>query len=195
MSFLDSNYWNSRYIDGHTGWDIGYVSTPIKEFIDQLENKNLKILVPGAGNAYEVGYLFENGFYNTHLLDFSKKAVENFIGHFPDFPTSNIHIQDFFEHKGSYDLIIEQTFFCAIDPQLRSDYVEKMHDLLKDDGKLVGLLWDDPMFSERPPYGGDPEEYYELFGGKFKLKVMETAYNSIPQRRGRELFIELEKTS
>ncbi len=193
MTFLDSDYWNTRYIEGHTGWDIGYVSTPIKEFIDQLENRDIKILVPGAGNAHEVGYLFERGFYNTHLLDFSKKAVENFIGYYPNFPKSNIHIQDFFDHKGTYDLIIEQTFFCAIDPQLRADYVEKTYDLLKDNGKLVGLLWDDPMFSDRPPYGGGKNEYELLFGDKFRILNMDIAHNSIPQRKGRELFIELEK--
>jgi hypothetical protein len=193
MSLLDSDYWNTRYLEGNTGWDIGYVSTPIKEYIDQLDNKDLKILVPGAGNAHEVGYLFESGFYNTHLLDFSKKAVENFVSHYPDFPKSNIHIQDFFSHVGSYDLIIEQTFFCAIDPGLRPDYVVKCHDLLSENGKLVGLLWDDPMFNDRPPYGGNSNEYHKLFAGKFELNIMQTAYNSIPPRKGREVFINFTK--
>lgn len=41
------NYWTERYGKGETGWDIGHVSTPIKEYVDQLEDKELKILIPG----------------------------------------------------------------------------------------------------------------------------------------------------
>ena len=35
---LDSNSWNQRYISKNTGWDIGFVSTPIKDYIDQINN-------------------------------------------------------------------------------------------------------------------------------------------------------------
>ena len=62
-------YWSSRYAEERTGWDIGHPSTPLKEYIDQLQNKNLKILIPGAGNAYEAEYLFEQGFKNVYVLD------------------------------------------------------------------------------------------------------------------------------
>ena len=37
------NYWEERYQKGETGWDAGQITTPIKEYIDQLTNKNLKI--------------------------------------------------------------------------------------------------------------------------------------------------------
>ena len=50
------NYWEERYQKGETGWDAGKITTPIKEYIDQLTNKNLKILIPGAGNGYEFDY-------------------------------------------------------------------------------------------------------------------------------------------
>ena len=49
---------------------------------------------------------------------------------------------DFFDHAGVYNLIIEQTFFCALDPSLRGSYVEKMHSLLADGGKIAGVLFD-----------------------------------------------------
>ena len=51
-------YWSKRYKEERTGWDIGFPSLPLKTYIDQLENKDLKILIPGAGNAYEAEYLF-----------------------------------------------------------------------------------------------------------------------------------------
>lgn len=193
MNVLDADYWNQRYLEGQTGWDIGYISTPIKEYIDQLRDKTSSILIPGAGNAYEAGYLHDLGFENVHILDLSQKAIENFIDKYPGFNNNHIHQEDFFDHRGNYDLIIEQTFFCAIDPTLRERYVEKVRTLLKDRGKLVGLLWDDPMFSDRPPFGGSTKEYGELFKNDFHISVMEKAYNSIAPRRGREVFIKFDK--
>jgi len=72
-----ANYWNQRYIKNEIGWDIGEASLPIITYINQLKQKNLKILVPGAGNAYEAGYLFTNGFSNVFLLDWAEKALDN----------------------------------------------------------------------------------------------------------------------
>ena len=54
---LNSNYWQTRYLNAETGWDLGKVSPPLQAYIDQLSSQNLKILIPGAGNAYEAEYL------------------------------------------------------------------------------------------------------------------------------------------
>lgn len=190
---LDSSYWDTRYKEGNTGWDIGHISTPLKAYIDQLTRKNLRILVPGAGNAYEVIYLWENGFRNVHLLDFSETATNNFINFHPLFPVEHVHTEDFFNHKATYDVILEQTFFCAIDPNLRESYVDRSFELLKTGGRIVGLLWDDPMNQDRPPFGGSKEEYRQLFISKFKLEIIEDCYNSIKPRQGRELFFKFIK--
>ena len=58
---LDQDFWSKKYQSNQLGWDIGAVSTPIKEYIDQLKAKDISILIPGAGNAYEAAYLFEQG--------------------------------------------------------------------------------------------------------------------------------------
>ena len=68
MKKLNKEFWEHRYEQGDIGWDIGYISTPLKEYIDQLKDKELKILVPGAGNAYELIYLVENGFSNVFVI-------------------------------------------------------------------------------------------------------------------------------
>lgn len=193
MHRLDSTYWNKRYLDEDTGWDIGNVSTPLKVYFDQIENKNLKILIPGAGNSYEAEYLFNNGFNNVFVLDFSPIAIANFKQRIPGFPEHHIICENFFEHQGIYDLIIEQTFFCAIDPEQRKSYVNKTHELLEDSGKIVGLLFDDQLNNSKPPFGGCKEEYKKLFEPYFSIDIMERAYNSISPRSGRELFIKLIK--
>ena len=94
-------------------------------------------------------------------------------------------------HQGKYDLIIEQTFFCALDPLHRSAYAIKMNELLSKSGKLVGLLFD-RSFVSGPPFGGSEEEFRKLFSQHFRLKTMERCYNSIEPRKGSELFINLE---
>ena len=33
---LDSNSWNDRYLSNNTGWDVGYITTPLKDYFDQL---------------------------------------------------------------------------------------------------------------------------------------------------------------
>ncbi len=65
---LDEKFWDSRYQSENTGWDIGQISTPLKAYFDQLDNKKLKILIPGGGNSYEAEYLFEKGFKNVYVV-------------------------------------------------------------------------------------------------------------------------------
>ena len=38
METLDKNYWEERHQNNDTPWHIGLVSTPIKEYIDQIKN-------------------------------------------------------------------------------------------------------------------------------------------------------------
>lgn len=190
--FLSDEFWNKRYLDGSTGWDLGAISPPIRAYVDQLENKQLKILIPGAGNGHEVSYLHKSGFNNVHVLDFAPLAIETFLEKHSDFPVANAHTSDFFKFTGTFDLIIEQTLFCAIDPKLRSKYAEKSASLLRKGGKLVGVLFN-REFEGGPPFGGDKSEYLETFAPFYTKLSMEECHNSIEPRRGSEVFIKLEK--
>ena len=192
MKFGES-YWNTRYKEGTTGWDIGHISSPLKAYINQLEDKSLKILIPGGGNSYEAEYLFKKGFKNVTILDISETALRNVQNRVPNFPKSLLILQDFFEFEGSFDLIIEQTFFCALDPILRKEYAKKMHSLLKPKGKLMGVLFDFPLTQDGPPFGGSKEEYLTYFNPYFTIEILERCYNSIPPRDGRELFFKVLK--
>ena len=188
MTELNQIYWNNRYLCNDFSWDIGDISLPLKTYFEQLTNKELKILIPGAGNAHEAEFLFKNDFKNVFVLDFANEPLQNFNRRLPDFPQEQLINQDFFEHHGKYDLIIEQTFFCAINPKLRKLYVQQMQQLLKPNGKLVGLLFDDALNLEKPPFGGNLVEYTALFSTSFSIKKMERSNNSIQPRENRELF-------
>jgi SAM-dependent methyltransferase len=185
---LNKNYWEERYQNNETGWDVGEIATPLKEYIDQLTDKSAKILIPGAGNSYELEYLVSQGFTNVFVLDYAQSPLDNIQKRISTFPKDHLICADFFEHHDTYDLILEQTFFCALDPSLRKDYVQKMHSLLKPNGKIAGLLFQFPLTEVGPPFGGSKVEYVALFEKYFTFKTLETAFNSIKPRLEKELF-------
>jgi SAM-dependent methyltransferase len=192
---FDESYWTGLYKKDRIGWDAGSITTPIKEYIDQLGDKNIRILVPGCGNGHEVKYLYDKGFTNVTVLDLSSEPFENLAPQCPDWSADSFVVGDFFDHGGTYDLIIEQTFFCALNPSLRQAYANKMHELLAEEGKLVGVLYGIPLGIDDPPFGGAKEEYVGFFEDQFKFDVFDNCYNSIKPRAGNELFINLKKVS
>ncbi|MBO9701357.1 MAG: methyltransferase domain-containing protein [Sporocytophaga sp.] len=192
---LNKEFWDQRYVSNDTGWDASNITTPIKDYFDQLDDKdkNLRVLVPGCGNAHEAEYVFRSGFKNVFVADISAFPLENFKKRVPEFPAEQLLHVDFFLLKDSFDIIIEQTFFCALDPKLRPEYAAKMAELLKPGGRLVGVLFNDTLNNDKPPFGGTKEEYISYFRPYFEIKYFETCTNSIPPRAGRELFIYLIK--
>ncbi|MGO4904155.1 methyltransferase domain-containing protein [Flavobacterium sp. W20_MBD1_R3] len=191
---LDSAYWEAQYEAKTTGWDLGQVSPPIKAYMDTVDNKKSRILIPGCGNSYEAEYLLKQGFSNITVIDIAPTPVGVLKEKFKKNPNIQIVLGDFFEHQGKYDLIIEQTFFCALPPTMRQKYVWKMHQLLAEEGILAGLLFN-RMFESGPPFGGSKEEYEKHFAAAFDFTKMNISENSITPRANSELFIELNKNS
>lgn len=190
---MNKDFWSQRYRNNNTGWDIGSISTPLKEYIDQLENKDLRILIPGAGNSYEAEYLFNKGFKNIIVCDIASEPLQNLKSRVPDFPEHQLIQKNFFDLEDNFDLILEQTFFCAIPVAKRPDYAEKVFQLLSENGKISGLFFDFELKPDGPPYGGSKEEYLTYFSPYFKIDIFERCYNSIPPRQGNELFFKFRK--
>ena len=160
---LDKTYWENQYLSKTTGWDLGEIAPPIKSYIDNLPKK-----------------------------DIAPTLVNNLKNKFENNANITIILGDFFEHQGSYDLIIEQTFFCALPPTMRQKYVWKIHQLLQEDGLLSGLLFN-REFEIGPPFGGNSQEYKALFQNAFHIKTFDEANNSMSKRQDTELFVEFQK--
>lgn len=187
------SYWNERWQRGETGWDIGSAAPAIVRFMETYPDKDAAILIPGCGNAYEAEALAANGFRNITLLDIAPKAVAQLREKFAHLSQIQVLEGDFFRHEGCYDLILEQTFFCAIPPERRPEYVRKTASLLRDGGRLAGVLFHKIFEKQGPPFGGQEAEYRTLFSPYFHISKMEPCSNSIPPRAGSELFINLVK--
>lgn len=185
--FLSAEYWNQRYMNNAAQWDLGKISPPLKAYFDQLPNKDISILIPGAGNSYEAIYLLEQGFTNITVIDIALAVIQPLQEKYKNQTAIQFVQTDFFNWEAQYDLIVEQTFFCALDPDLREKYVAKMATLLAENGKLIGLLFN-REFQGGPPFGGDRNIYHQLFEKYFQIDRMDSCYNSVAPRAGTELF-------
>jgi SAM-dependent methyltransferase len=167
---------------------------PLVSLINSLENKDAKILIPGCGSAYEAEYLISKGFTDVTLIDISETASTILKEKFLNQDAVRVLCEDFFKLEDKFDVIIEQTFFCALPPSMRQRYVWKMHNLLNDSGILSGLLFN-RQFDVSPPFGGSREEYEKLFFGAFEFVNIETAANSVKPRANTELFFKFKKAN
>ncbi|MBC8081617.1 MAG: methyltransferase domain-containing protein [Hymenobacter sp.] len=194
---LDEAYWRGRYIARQTGWDAGTITPPLRAYFDQLGSADhRRILVPGAGRAHEAEYLYRLGFPAVFVADVAPEALAALRQRVPDFPAAHLLHQNFFAllPAPSFDLLVEQTFFCALDPVLRPAYAQQCARLLRPGGTLTGLLFEtDFGISPEPPFGGSRAEYRTYFEPYFDFVHFETAYNSLRPRQGKELFICLKK--
>jgi thiopurine S-methyltransferase len=193
MPTLNDKYWSERYQSKSDSWDIGYAAPALQSILDEEKDKTIKILIPGCGNAYEAAYAFDHGFTNTSIIDWAKEPLDTFKNRYPNFPINQIIQANFFEHEAKYDLIIEQTFFCAIEPSLRTTYVKKCAELLNDGGKIKGLLFNCVFEFDGPPFGGSAHEYNELFEPYFIIEKLAVCEQSITPRKGNELQFEFIK--
>lgn len=194
MNSFGYTYWNDLYKNNETRWDIGEISPPLKAYFDQLEDRSLRILIPGCGNSYEAEYLMHHGFKDVTVIDIADEPVKSLKKRLTAFDGKEIEIVklDFFTYEpdGKFDLVIEQTFFCALDPALRENYVAKMHEILRPGGKITGVLFKTSFEKPGPPFGGTKEEYNYLFSELFEIATLENCYNSHPKRMDNELFIQ-----
>jgi SAM-dependent methyltransferase len=195
-SQLDAAYWNTRYVHGQTGWDTGAITPPLRDYFQQMSlPRTARILIPGAGRGYEAEYLHAAKYGNVVVADIAPEALRDLQARVPGFPLEHLLEQDFFTllPEPAYDLIVEQTFFCALDPSLRPAYARQCATLLRPGGTLMGLLFDTEFAQAGPPFGGSRAEYESYFAPYFTFVHFETAYNSIKPRQGKELFICLRK--
>ncbi|MDX2063519.1 MAG: methyltransferase domain-containing protein [Bacteroidia bacterium] len=183
-------YWDKRYQAADTPWDLGTASRPLVQFFETLTDKQLRILIPGGGPGHELAWLWAHGFEAAYQLDYAPSIRAQALATYPEVPESRFLVGDFFAHSGQYDLIVEQTFFAALDPSLRPAYAEQMARLLVPGGRLAGVLFEFPLTEKGPPFGGHRTAYYTLLAPHFDRICLGTCHTSVPERLGKEVWLE-----
>ncbi len=186
---LNPQFWSARYREGGLGWDLGEASPPYVNLWESGEMKTGAMLIPGCGRGWEAVFFAQRGFEVT-AVDFAPEAldeasrlardagarIETRRLDFLDPPT---------ELSGRFDVILEQTCFCAIHPTRRPFYVAAAVHCLKPGGEVIGLFYHTGE-QGGPPFDTDPEDVRRLFSPFFKIEHFAVTPHSHPRRRERE---------
>lgn len=194
------DFWEGLYAEGRDRWELGTAAPPLAERLRTagLTSPSLgapgRAIVPGCGRGHEVLLLAELGwdavgldFAEAPLVDARAAAVRR--GLTPAFVQG-----DWFAAaarpgwRGGFDLLVEHTCFCAIDPARRDDYVDTAAEVLRPGGRVIGLLWHCGA-EGGPPWDTTPDEMRRQFGRRFTVERLEPAVGSL-ERRGGEWLLE-----
>ncbi|MDP6852446.1 MAG: methyltransferase domain-containing protein [Candidatus Marinimicrobia bacterium] len=191
-------YWEESYLSGEMGWDLGGPTPVFKAWI-KTEKSPLKICILGAGNGWDAIEFAQSG-HEVTAVDFAESAVNN-LKKTADENVVEIDIihSDIFNLESTYyntfDIVLEYTCFCAIDPSLRKNYIQLVNSLLKTGGRFVGLLFPTDKLPEEggPPFAVNIDETIKIFKKFFTLEKRQEHELSVSPRKGREEFIILRK--
>ena len=189
--------WDKLYIDNNTGWDLGEPTPVFTNIAKNIRPGNLCIL--GCGHGYDAIMFSQNGF-NVTAVDFAPTPIKYINDKARELSLSIITIQESIfslspRLDNHFDYIIEQTCFCAIDPQKRKAYHDLVYNLLKPGGSIIGLWFPiGKAFREGgPPFSVSEKEVKLLFDNVWDIEKEEFPNNSAASRLGREKLIIFKK--
>lgn len=197
--------WEDAWKKGRTGWDQGCAAGALVALLERNQSElptTGHALVPGCGAGYDVMALAEHGFVATGA-DIAPSAKARFdevrLEHELNPEQVHLEILDFFTdtpRDAPFDVIWDYTFLCAIEPDQRARWAQRMWELCADEGRLVTLIFPvDPhdnsastVTDPGPPYRLHPDVVASLLEGHFVLQSLEPAPNSSPSREGKEFL-------
>ncbi|KAI8536236.1 hypothetical protein RHMOL_Rhmol10G0240600 [Rhododendron molle] len=159
-----SGGWEKCWEQELTPWDLGHPTPVIVHLHQTGALPNGRTLVPGCGSGYDVVAMACPERYVVGV-DSSDKAIKKAVELSSSSPNADCFTflkEDFFIWHPTelFDLIFDYTFFCAIEPGLRSAWASRMQHLLKPDGELITLMFPISDHVGGPPYKVSIVEYY-----------------------------------
>ena len=188
-SITDPNYWEQRYQEGTSRWDLGQVTPP---FVSLLNSPNAPpaghAAVLGCGRGYDAIFFADRGF-EVVGFDFAPSAIADATALAQSSGSSAKFLQrdifDLAEFSGAFNYVIEHTCFCAIDPDRRSAYVQLVRTLLQPEGELISLFWAHSR-PGGPPFGVSLAAVRQHFETDFEILSLVPVTDSVPERQGEE---------
>lgn len=193
----DAAFWEHLYARGGDGWELGRPAPPLARHFEADPPRGLRALVVGCGRGHEARLLARLGARVT-AIDLAAAAIDEarrLAADDPASPAIDFQQADLFDLRGrppAYDLVVEHTCFCAIDPARRADYAAAVADALVPGGALVGLFY----VHERPagpPFATREDELRRRFGPYFEVLALAPAEGSVHARAGEEALVHLRR--
>lgn len=190
---LTPDQWNARWARADTPWDMRQPSPPLVHWLARGElPAGRRVFVPGCGSGHEVRLLAEAGFECVGA-DFAPDAAAVARQTIAGVSGAAIIQADVLAPPSvdpRFDWIFDQTFFCALHPDLRPRYAPALRRWLATGGELWAIVLRTDTF-DRPPFDVTPEAYAELLRAA-AFEIVETRAlqsESHPARRGRETLV------
>ena len=181
--------WERHYETDDLGWDLGEVAPPFVRLWKEMKISPCKAIIPGCGRGHEAIFLAERGFQIT-AVDYTQGAIgllekallkKNLSG--------EVLRQDFFlldsYYNDRFDLMLENTFFCAINPGMRQKYVVTAGRVLRSGALFVGLFYETDK-EGGPPFNTRKRDIEEHFSEQFAIETLGKTSYSAEQRKGKE---------
>ncbi|MFQ5422316.1 MAG: methyltransferase domain-containing protein [Anaerolineae bacterium] len=191
-------FWDESYLQGLTGWDLCEPTPVFARLIGDGRITPGRMIVLGAGKGHDARLFARAGFAVT-AVDFAEEAVKAMreLAE-PEAPVAVLQADIFDlpgEMDGRFDLLLEYTCFCAIDPTRRTEYADVVTQLLKPGGLYIALAFPISRHVGGPPFAVQPDGLIFLLTMRgFTLKHREIPADSVASRQGREELLILQKS-
>lgn len=191
------SHWSKVYRQESTpGWDLGGPAEALKDMMPRLKITRCRVLVLGCGDGHDAAFFAQAGHFVT-AVDISPLAIERAKKLYGHMENITFVEADLFklprEMDGAFDIVFEQTCYCAINPTRRQELVKVWNRVLTTEGHLMGVFF---AMEKRqgPPFGGSEWElrqrlkssYLPIFWGRWQA--------SVPRRQGKEFFVYMKRS-
>ncbi|MEO5667702.1 MAG: methyltransferase domain-containing protein [Bdellovibrionota bacterium] len=195
----EKTFWSEVYASGQDGWELG-AAHPVLATQEWQRFKGARVLVPGSGRGHEAAFLATSiPASQITALDIAPEALEAARARYGDLKNLVFENHDVFEFlktqsDASWDLIFEHTFFCAIDPLKREEYVREVGRVLKPGGLWLGIffLLEHPG---GPPFAVTQWELREFTKKTFDIHAWKRIAENPSGRTYKELWAEFSRRS
>lgn len=179
--------WGQRYRDEQMPWDRGKAHAYLQARIDSGElappRAGATCLVPGCGRGHDALALAQAGWKVTAVdivADVGTDFGVRLAGLGGEFVVGDALRPD----RGSFDLVWEHTFLCAIAPYQRKAWGEMVRASVRPGGQFAALIFpgDKPAELGGPPWGYDLKRLQAWIGPQFELESSEVVDPEIEPR-------------
>ncbi len=187
----DEKFWTNIYQTETPGWEKGHEAVWLPMALPQLKLGPSRVLVLGCGSGHDAAYLAKAG-HKVTAVDISPEAIKGAKEKYGEVKNLSFLQSDLFglprEWEGQFDLILEHTCYCAIDPARRNELVKYWHKLLSEKGQLLGAFF---VMEKRdgPPFGGSEWEVKQRLNKRFEFLYWTRWRHSLEGRKGKELVL------
>jgi SAM-dependent methyltransferase len=196
-------FWEHYYHEPEIPWDLGAAAPPLVHWLENnptcfQQHAIVKVVVLGAGAGHDAALFTQpNGLSKNSTvtgLDYAPSAIQMATKRYGKIPNLQFEQADCLNLTNgplaaslhhTFDLAIEHTFFCAIQPEQRDAYIENLCFVLKPKGYFLGLFWNHGG-PGGPPFDTTPEAIQQHFAPHFHLLTLDQATGSHPRRQNKE---------